>query len=67
MTYSGGIQPLYGVVIRDKSKTVTDVETLMAYKVVAEDMLKGYYGKDAEDLRSSLSDLNQAIAKCAKK
>jgi hypothetical protein len=59
---SGGIVPLYGVIIRDKCKTA-DGATLRAYKTVAEDMLKGASGADADDLRASLKDLDAALAK----
>ena len=40
MASSGTIRPLYGVIIRDKCK-YADVNTLMAYKTVAEDLLEG--------------------------
>jgi hypothetical protein len=59
-TYSGGIRPLYGVVIRDKCKTA-DLPTLQAYRTVANDMLKGASGTDADDLKASLGDLDKAI------
>jgi hypothetical protein len=61
-SYSGGIRPLYGVVIREKSKTA-DANTLRAYKTVAEDMLKGASGADADDLRASLTELDKALNK----
>jgi len=57
---SGGIRLLYGVVLRDKSKTAS-TETLRAYKTVAEDMLKDLSGADAQDLRDALKDVDQAI------
>jgi hypothetical protein len=58
---SGGIVPLYGVVIRDKCKSA-DPATLRAYKVVAEDMLKtAKGGADVDDLRASLKDLDAAL------
>jgi len=59
---SGGIVPLYGVIIRDKCKTA-DGATLRAYKTVAEDLLTGTSGPDADDLRASLKDLDAALAK----
>ena len=59
---SGGIVPLYGVIIRDKCK-YADGATLRAYKTVAEDMLKGASGPEADDLRASLKDLDAALAK----
>lgn len=58
---SGTIRPLYGVVIRDKCKSA-DVETLKAYKIVAEDLLKGHKGPDAKDLADAIKELDQAIA-----
>jgi len=59
---SGGIQPLYGVIIRDKCKTA-DPATLRAYKTVAEDLLKGAGGgADAQDLRDAVKELDQALA-----
>lgn len=61
-SYSGGIQPLYGVVIREKAKTA-DHRTLQAYKTVAEDMLKGASGPDADDLKASIAELDKALAK----
>jgi hypothetical protein len=61
MTDSGKIQPLYGVIIRDKCK-YADLPTLKAYKIVALDLLKGRQGSDADDLRASLKELDVAIA-----
>jgi hypothetical protein len=61
MASSGTIRPLYGVVIRDKCKSA-DVDTLKAYKKVAEDLLKDYGGADAKDLADSVKDLDKAIA-----
>jgi hypothetical protein len=60
-TESGGIQPLYGVIIRDKCK-MADVNTLKAYRTVANDLLKGASGPGANDLKASLGDLDKAIA-----
>jgi len=60
-TRSGGIQPLYGVVIRDICKTA-DVSTLQAYRTVASDLLKGASGPGADELKASLGDLDKAIA-----
>jgi len=59
---SGGIVPLYGVVIRDKCKTA-DPATLRAYKTVAEDLLKGATGPDADDLKKSLGELDAVLNK----
>src|SRR4051794_18542298 len=61
MASSGTIRPLYGVIIRDKCKS-SDVNTLMAYKTVAEDLLKDHHGPDAADLKEALKDLDKAIA-----
>jgi hypothetical protein len=60
-TQSGGIQPLYGVVIRDKCKTA-DVSTLKAYRSVAHDLLKGASGPGADELKASVGELDKAIA-----
>ena len=61
MAYSGPIRPLYGVIIRDKCKSA-DVDTLKAYKTVAEDLLKDHDGPDAKDLADAVKDLDKAIA-----
>jgi uncharacterized protein DUF1843 len=61
MASSGTIRPLYGVVIRDKCKSA-DVDTLKAYKTVAEDLLKDHDGADAKDLQEALKELDTAIA-----
>lgn len=61
MSTSGTIRPLYGVIIRDKCKT-SDVETLKAYKTVAQDLLKDQKGAGAKDLEDALKDLDKAIA-----
>jgi hypothetical protein len=66
MTTSGTIRPLYGVIIRDKCKS-SDVDTLKAYKVVAEDLLKDHKGPDAKDLAEAVKELDKAIAKHGKK
>lgn len=63
MAASGGIQPLYGVIIHDKCK-YADADTLKAYKVVAMDLLKDH--PDAADLKNSLKELDAAIAKAKK-
>ena len=60
MATSGTIRPLYGVIIRDKCKSA-DVDTLKAYKVVAEDMLKSHQGPDADDLKEAVKELDHAI------
>jgi hypothetical protein len=68
MSYSGsgGIQPLYGAVIRDKCKTA-DLDTLKAYKIVGHDLLKNHSGPDAADLKAALKDLDTTIAAKGKK
>ncbi len=60
---SGGIRPLYGVIIRDKCKSA-DAETLRAYKKVAEDILKDHKGGDGDvqDLRDSVKEIDKALA-----
>ena len=64
---SGTIRPLYGVVIREKCKS-SDVDTLKAYKTVAEDLLRDHDGPDAKDLAEAVKELDKAIAsKYAKK
>lgn len=62
MPYSGPIRPLYGVVIRDKCK-IADLDTLKAYRTVAQDILKDYSGPDTDDLRAALGELETAIKK----
>ena len=59
-SYSGPIRPLYGVVIRDRCQTA-NLQTLQAYKTVANDLLKSASGSQADDLRASLGDLDKAI------
>jgi hypothetical protein len=61
MASSGTIRPLYGIIIRDKCK-YADVNTLSAYKTVAEDLLKDHSGPDADDLRDAVKELDKAIA-----
>jgi len=63
MAASGGIQPLYGVIIHDKCK-YADHDTLKAYKVVAMDLLKDH--PDDKGLKDSLKELDTAIAKAKK-
>jgi hypothetical protein len=60
-TSSGTIRPLYGVVIRDKSRSA-DVDTLMAYKTVALDLMKDHKGPDAKNLADAVKELDKAIA-----
>lgn len=51
---------LYGVIIRDKIKSAS-LDTLVAYRTVANGLLKtGGHGDDGE-LRASLGDLDKAI------
>jgi hypothetical protein len=61
MASSGTIRPLYGIIIRDKCKSA-DKDTLMAYKKVAEDLIKDQSGPDADDIKSAVKELDQAIA-----
>jgi hypothetical protein len=61
-SYSGGVRPLYGGVIRDKCKTA-DPALLKAYKAVGQDLLKDYDGEAKADLQSALKELDAAIAK----
>jgi hypothetical protein len=63
MAASGGIQPLYGVIIHDKCK-YADHDTLKAYRVVAMDLLKDH--PDAKELKDSVKELDAAIAKAKK-
>ena len=58
--YSGDIRLLYGPVIRDKAKTA-NLSVLQAYHTVAHDLLKDASGPEADDLKSSLGDLDKAI------
>jgi hypothetical protein len=51
---------LYGVILRDKSKTA-DLDTLLAYRLVASDMMHTATGDAAKDLESGLADLEKAI------
>jgi hypothetical protein len=60
-TQSGGIQPLYGVIIHDKCKTA-DVSMLKAYRTVVDDLLKGASGPAAAELKTALGELDAAIA-----
>ena len=51
---------LYGVILRDKIKSAS-LETLIAYRTVAQDLAKGKDGHDG-DLQGALGDLDKAIA-----
>jgi hypothetical protein len=57
---SGEFGLLYGPTIREKIKTA-DRSTLLAYRTVAHDLLKGAAAPDADGLRASLTDLETAI------
>jgi hypothetical protein len=61
---SGGIRPLYGVIIRDKCKHAPR-ETLQAYKTVAEDLLKDSASTDpdVQELKDAIKELEAALAK----
>jgi Domain of unknown function (DUF1843) len=61
MASSGTIQPLYGVLIRDKCASA-DLDTLKAYRTVAYDLLKGHKGPDVTDLAGAVKELEQVIA-----
>jgi hypothetical protein len=52
---------LYGVIFRDKIKSAS-LETLVAYRTVANDLLKTGGDGDDGELRASLGDLDKAIA-----
>jgi hypothetical protein len=52
---------LYGVIIRDKIQKA-DVDTLRAYRTVANDLLNTSGDGDDGQLRASLADLDKAIA-----
>jgi hypothetical protein len=56
---------LYGVILRDKIKSA-NLETLIAYRTVAQDLAKGKDGHDG-DLHGALADLDKAIAAKQKK
>jgi hypothetical protein len=56
---------LYGVILRDKIKSAS-LETLIAYRTVAQDLAKGKDGHDG-DLHGALADLDKAIAAKQKK
>jgi hypothetical protein len=58
--YSGDIRVLYGPTIRDKAKTA-DLGVLQAYRTVANDLLNDASGADADDLKSSIGDLDKSI------
>lgn len=64
-TGSGNFVPLYGATIRDKCGSA-DLNTLLAYRTVAYDLLNNATGPDADDLRASLPDLEAAIHKAQK-
>ncbi len=56
---------LYGVIMRDKIKSAS-LETLLAYRTVGQDLVKGKDGHDG-DLHGALADLDKAIAAKQKK
>jgi hypothetical protein len=60
--YGGGgdIRQLYGVILRDKSKTA-DLETLKAYRLVATDMMHTASKEVAKELEEALVDVEKAI------
>lgn len=61
---SGPVIILYGVIIRDKLASA-DANTLMAYRTVAYDLLEHATGPDADELRATLPDLEQAIIRAS--
>jgi hypothetical protein len=60
--YGGGgdIRQLYGVILRNKSKTA-DLETLKAYRLVATDMMHTASKEVAKELEEALVDVEKAI------
>ena len=60
--YGGGgdIRQLYGVILRDKTKTA-DLETLKAYRLVATDMMHTASKEVAKELEEALVDVEKAI------
>ena len=61
-SYSGGIRPFYGVIIHDKCKTANP-DTLRAYKTVCQDILKDASGAEAQELRTAIAEIDQALSK----
>jgi hypothetical protein len=61
-SYSGGIRPLYGVIIRDKCKSA-DAATLRAYKTVCEDLLKDASAEEKKELNDSIQTIDKALKK----
>jgi hypothetical protein len=61
---SGGIRPLYGVIIRDKCKHAPPA-TLQAYKTVAQDLLNDAAptDPDVQELKDVIKELEAALAK----
>lgn len=59
---SGGIRPLYGIIIKDRCKSAPP-ETLSAYLQVARDLLKDAAGDEKKELETAISDLKTALAK----
>ena len=59
---SGGIRPLYGVIIKDKCKHAPP-ETLNAYLHVAQDLLTDSSGDEKRELEEAIADLKRALAK----
>jgi len=60
--HSGGIRPLYGVIIKDKCKHAPHI-TLNAYLLVAEDLLKDSAGAEKAEIEEAIADLKKALAK----
>jgi hypothetical protein len=59
---SGGIRPLYGVIIKDKCKHAPPA-TLNAYLLVAQDLLTDSDGDEKKELEAAIADLKTALAK----
>jgi hypothetical protein len=61
-SHSGGIRPLYGVIIKDKCKHAPP-EVLSAYLLVAQDLLKDAAGAEKTELEAAVADLKTALAR----
>lgn len=59
---SGGIRPLYGVIIKHKCAHAPP-ETLHAYLHVAQDLLTDSAGDEKAELEEAIADLKKALAK----
>jgi hypothetical protein len=59
---SGGIRPLYGVIIKHKCMHAPPA-TLNAYLTVAQDLLADSAGDEKAELEAAIADLKKALAK----